>query len=276
MSARRIPGVVRAIAIPIVSIAVVIIVWDLTIRIFNVDAFVAPLPSEAFGALREHWSTLWPLALDTVRETVYGFVAGATLGFLLAVVMAQTRVLQGLIYPVLIVSQAIPIIAIAAPLVILLGFGILPKIVIVAWIVFFPVSVSVLDGLSNIDRDLLNLSRVMGGSRWRVFLVIRLPATVAPLYSGLKIGATYAVTGAIIGELVASTGNSLAGFQRTANGNLDTAAVWGTTLLMTAIGIGWFLLVIGLERLTTPWRTRTTVRRLPFSRQHDTTSSGEL
>ena len=74
--------------------------------------------------------------------------------------------------------------------------------------------------------------------------------------------ATYAVTGAIIGELVASTGQSLAGFQRTANGSLDTPAVWGVTLLMTAIGIGWFLLVVGIERLATPWRTRSTRRRL--------------
>jgi len=259
----------RVVLIPIISILLVFLIWDVLIRAFHVEPFVAPSPGEAIGALAEHWSTLWPLALETIRETIYGFVLGAVLGFSLAVAMAQTRTLQGLIYPALITSQAVPIIAIAAPLVILLGFGIWPKIVIVAWIVFFPVAVSVLDGLANTDRDLLNLARVMGGSRWRVFVVIRLPATVSPLYSGLKIGATYAVTGAIIGELVASTGSSLAGFQRTANSSLDTPAVWGTTLLMTAIGIGWFLLVVGLERLTTPWRSRPTRRRLPFTHHRD-------
>jgi ABC-type nitrate/sulfonate/bicarbonate transport system permease component len=183
--------------------------------------------------------------------------------------MAQLRILQGLIYPVLIVSQAVPIVAIAAPLVILLGFGIAPKIVIVAWIVFFPVAVNVLDGLANVDRDLLSLARAMGGSRSRVFLHIRLPATVSPLYTGLKIGATYAVTGAVIGELVASTGSSLAGFQRAANSSLDTPAVWAAMLLMTVIGISWFLLVVGLEYLTTPWRHRASRRRLRFGAAND-------
>ena len=259
----------RGVLTPIISIALVFLLWDLIIRGFAVETFVAPSPGETLDALRENWSTLWPLALETIRETVYGFLVGAALGFALAVVMAQLRILQGLIYPVLIVSQAVPIVAIAAPLVILLGFGIAPKIVIVAWIVFFPVAVNVLDGLANVDRDLLSLARAMGGSRSRVFLHIRLPATVSPLYTGLKIGATYAVTGAVIGELVASTGSSLAGFQRAANSSLDTPAVWAAMLLMTVIGISWFLLVVGLEYLTTPWRHRAARRRLRFGAAND-------
>ncbi|MGI9116986.1 MAG: ABC transporter permease [Gaiellales bacterium] len=254
----------KVIVVPIASILLVFVLWDLIIRGFAVDPFVAPSPLDALAAVRDGWSEIWPLTFATVRETVYGFAIGAALGFVLAVLMAQARVVQNLIYPVLITSQAVPVIALAAPLVLLLGFGLGPKIVIVAWIVFFPVAVSVLDGFANVDRDLINLAHVMGGSRWRVFLLIRIPATVAPLFSGLKIGATYAVTGAIIGELVASTGQSLAGYQRTANGNLDTAAVWGTTLVMTAIGIGWFLLVVLVEHVATPWRYRATRRRLRF------------
>jgi len=261
--------IARGVLTPIISIALVFIIWDLIIRGFNVQTFVAPSPSETLSALRDNWSTLGPLALDTIRETVYGFVVGAVLGFVLAVAMAQTRILQGLIYPVLIVSQAVPIVAIAAPLVILLGFDLAPKIVIVAWIVFFPVAVNVLDGLANVDRELLSLARAMGGTRTRVFLHIRLPATVTPLYTGLKIGATYAVTGAVIGELVASTGSSLAGFQREANSSLDTPAVWAAMLLMTIIGIGWFLLVVGIEYLTTPWKHRATRRRLGFRATND-------
>jgi ABC-type nitrate/sulfonate/bicarbonate transport system permease component len=246
---------------PIASLVLVVGVWALIIRVFDIPTFVAPSPLEALGALREDWPTLQPLALETIRETAYGFAIGAVLGFLLAVAMAQTRALQGLIYPILIASQAVPIIAIAAPLVIMLGFGIGPKIALVAWIVFFPVAVNVLDGLANVDRDLLRLGRALGGGRLRILLVIRLPATVTPLFSGLKLGATYAVTGAIIGQLVASTGQSLAGFQRAANSSIDTPAVWGAALVMTAIGIGWFLLVVGVERLATPWRSRATRRR---------------
>ena len=246
---------------PVLAAGLVLTVWGALIAILDVDPFVAPSPIEAISAVHDHWSDIWPLALETVKETVYGFVAGAVIGFALAVVMAQSTIVMRLLYPALIAGQAVPIVAIAAPLVILLGFGVLPKIVIVAWIVFFPVTVSVLDGLASVDRDLLHLARVMGGSAARVFLLIRLPATVTPLFSGLKIGATYAVTGAVIGELVASEGQSLAGYQRAANGFLDTATVYGVTLVMTAIGIGWFLLVMLLERLATPWRTRSTARR---------------
>ncbi|EQD43154.1 binding-protein-dependent transport system inner membrane component, partial [mine drainage metagenome] len=138
------------------------------------------------------------LTLGTIRETVYGFVTGAALGLTLGVIMAKVPVLQRLVYPVLVLSQAVPIIALAAPLVLILGFSVAPKVVIVAWIVFFPVTVNVLDGLSHVDQDLINLARVFGAPRWRTFLQIEIPATTTPLFSGLKIGATYAVTGAII------------------------------------------------------------------------------
>jgi ABC-type nitrate/sulfonate/bicarbonate transport system permease component len=266
--------VMRSVALAGLSLLLAFGLWAAWIALFNVDSFVAPSPTAALGAVRDHWSDIWPLALDTLKETVYGFAAGAVIGFVLAVAMAQSRIVQRLLYPTLIAGQAVPIVAIAAPLVILLGFGVLPKVVIVAWIVFFPVTVSVLDGLASVDRDILNLARVMGGSAWRVFLLIRLPATVSPLFSGLKIGATYAVTGAVIGELVASEGESLAGYQRAANGFLDTATVWGVTLVMTAIGIGWFLLVVAAERVATPWRSRTTARRRPWRRVPSVTEGG--
>ncbi|OYV60462.1 MAG: hypothetical protein B7Z69_03995 [Actinobacteria bacterium 21-73-9] len=136
-----------------------------------------------------------------------------------------------------------------------------PKIVIVTWIVFFPVTVNVLDGLGHVDPDLKNLARVYGASRWRTFVQIEVPASTTPLFSGLKIGAIYAVTGAIIGELAASEGNSLALYQEHANSNLNTAAVYGTTMVMTLIGIAWFLLVVAVEVWSTPWQRRTVARR---------------
>ncbi|MFI5036113.1 MAG: ABC transporter permease [Acidimicrobiales bacterium] len=155
-----------------------------------------------------------------------------------------------------------PIIALALPLVLILGFSVTPIVVVVAWIVFFPVAVNVLDGLSHVDQDLVNLARVFGASRWRTFLQIEIPAAVTSLFTGLKIGATYAVTGAIIGEIyTAGGGASLALYQEHANANLNVAAVYGTTMLMTAIGISWFLLVLGVEVLVTPWQRRSVARR---------------
>ncbi len=253
--------VARNVGVPLLSIVLLLAVWQGIVVFFHVAPYIAPRPRAAILAVTQNWSTLWPLVLGTIRETVYGFVIGAALGLSLGVIMAKVPVLQRLVYPVLVLSQAVPIIALAAPLVLILGFSVTPKVVIVAWIVFFPVTVNVLDGLSHVDQDLLNLARVYGAPRWRTFLQIEIPATATPLFSGLKIGATYAVTGAIIGELAASDGSSLALYQEHANSNLNTAAVYGTTMLMTAIGISWFLLVVGAEVYATPWQRRTVARR---------------
>ena len=236
-------------------------VWNLVIYAFHLKAYALPTPQASVKAIYDRWSIYQPLTLQTVGETAYGFLLGAAIGFLLGVFMSASRTVQRLVYPALITSQAVPIVAIAAPLAILFGFGALPKLVIVAWVVFFPVVVNVLDGLAHVDRDLLNLARVMGAKRTRAFLAIQLPATLSPLFSGLKIGATYAVTGAVIGEWVASAQQGLGTYLQTANASLDTVGVMGATILLTAIGVASFLLVLAVEVVATPWRTRSTARR---------------
>ncbi|HET9090741.1 MAG TPA: ABC transporter permease [Acidimicrobiales bacterium] len=256
----------RNIGVPVLSLLLLLALWQAIVVGFNVAPYVAPRPWQAILSVTQNWSTIWPLALGTIRETVYGFLIGAFLGVFLGVVMAKIPVLQRSVYPVLVLSQAVPIIALASPLVLILGFSIMPKIVIVAWIVFFPVTVNVVDGLSHVDPDLINLARVYGAPRWRTFVHIEMPATTTPLFSGLKIGATYAVTGAVIGELAASEGSSLALYQEHANSNLNAAAVYGTTMVMTAIGISWFLLVVATEVAATPWQRRSVARRYPWRR----------
>jgi ABC-type nitrate/sulfonate/bicarbonate transport system permease component len=236
-------------------------VWNLVIFAFNLKAYALPTPQSSVSAIYHRWSIFQPLTVQTIRETAYGFLIGAAIGFFLGVFMSASKTVQRLVYPALITSQAVPIVAIAAPLAILFGFGVLPKLVIVAWVVFFPVVVNVLDGLAHVDRDLVNLARVMGAKRTRAFLAIQLPATLSPLFSGLKIGATYAVTGAVIGEWVASAQQGLGTYLLTANASLDTQGVMGATILLTAIGVASFLLVMAVEVLATPWRTRSTARR---------------
>jgi ABC-type nitrate/sulfonate/bicarbonate transport system permease component len=235
-------------------------VWNLVIFAFDLKAYALPTPQSSVSAIYHRWSIFQPLTVQTIRETAYGFLIGAAIGFFLGVFMSASKTVQRLVYPALITSQAVPIVAIAAPLAILFGFGVLPKLVIVAWVVFFPVVVNVLDGLAHVDRDLVNLARVMGAKRARAFLAIQLPATLSPLFSGLKIGATYAVTGAVIGEWVASAQQGLGTYLLTANASLDTQGVMGATILLTAIGVASFLLVMAVEVLATPWRTRSTAR----------------
>jgi NitT/TauT family transport system permease protein len=249
------------ILVPIAAVAGVFVLWDLAIRVFDVQAYLVPSPGDAVRAIQSDWEVLSERTWTTLKETVIGFMVGAGIGFALAVLMSRWSLVQRVLYPVLIASQAIPVVAIAAPLVIVLGFGLAPKIVIVAFIVFFPVVVNVLDGFASVDRDLLNLARIMDGRPLRVLRVIELPATLTPLFSALKLSATYAVTGAVLGEWTASLTPGLGNYLLIKSSQLQTDAVYGAVLLLAAIGIGGFLVVASIERLATPWRTRSTARR---------------
>jgi len=258
---------VAKVMLPLASFAILLLLWQAVVVVFHVQGYIAPRPLDAIRAVTDNWSLLSPLVAQIIKETVYGFLLGAVIGIFFGVVMSKIPLVQRLLYPMLVLSQAVPVIVIAFPLATILGFGsVKPIIAIVVWIVFFPVTVSVIDGLGHVDQDLLNLAKVYGASRWRTFVQIEVPATVSPLFSGLKIGATYAITGAFIGELaspeqVAATGSSLALYIQHAESNLDSPAVYGITLLISIIGVAWFLTVSGLETLATPWLRRTTVRR---------------
>jgi ABC-type nitrate/sulfonate/bicarbonate transport system permease component len=254
------------IVLPLALTAAVFGMWDVVVRVFNIQPYVLPAPGAVFAQIHTDWDVLQPALFQTVEEFVLGFLVGVTCGFLLAIAMSQSRILHRGLYPLLIATQAVPIIAIAAALVIWLGFGLTPKIVIVALIVFFPVVVNVLDGLVNVDRDTIALARAMGANDFRILLHIRLPATLTPLFSALKLAATFAVTGAVLGEWTASTTGGLGVYLLEQNSRLNTAGVFAAILLLSAIGIAGFLTVAGIERLATPWRTRSTPRRLPFRR----------
>lgn len=249
------------VGLAVLAIALIVGIWNAVIAVFSLKPYVLPSPQSAVMYIVHNWSTMQPLTLQTIQETVEGFLIGATVGFVLAILMASWRPVQRLVYPTLITSQAVPVVAIAAPLVILFGFGMLPKIIIVTWIVFFPVAVNVLDGLAHIDADLINLSHVLGSTGPREFLYIRLPATLSPLFSGLKIGATYAVTGAVIGEWTASANKGLGTYLLSANASLNAAAVFAAVIMLTLIGVASFLIVMAIEGLVTPWRRRSTARR---------------
>ncbi len=248
----------RHVGLWIIAIGLIFVVWKLLLVSTGLPAYVIPTPGEAFNTILKNAAMMRGLTWQTITETFYGYVIGAIVGILLAVIMAQIPLVHRLLYPALVTSQAVPIVAIAAPLVIIFGFGLTPKLIIVGWIVFFPVVVNVLDGLASVDPDQINLARLLGGTRLRTFLIVRLPACIGPLFSGLKIGASYAVTGAVIGEWTASAHVGLGTYLLTANAQMNTAGVYGAMLLLTAIGIGSFILVVIIEHFATPWRTRMT------------------
>jgi NitT/TauT family transport system permease protein len=256
------PMLLRSLAAVVVAVAL----WEGIVVAFHIPSYVIPTPLSAAKYVFDNWSTIQPLFLQTLKEICLGFVVGVAAGLILAVIMSEVRLFHTIVYPLLIATQATPIIAIAPPLVIIMGFGITPKLTIVGLIVFFPVIINVLSGLSSVDADVLALCKSIGTSRLRLLLLVKLPSSLVPLGAALRIGATYAVTGAVIGEWTATTTPGLGNDILNQQSALNTPAVFGEVLILTGIGIAGFVLMSGVERLITPWRRRAQARGLLQSR----------
>jgi ABC-type nitrate/sulfonate/bicarbonate transport system permease component len=246
---------------PAVALAAVLLVWAASVSVFAIPKYVMPSPSDVLWHVIDDWQALVYGFGLTFIEFLAGFLIGAGTGFVAAVAMDASKTTRGILYPILIASQAVPIIAISAALTIWLGFGLAPKLVIVALVVFFPVVVNVLDGLAAIDRDLLNLVRSMGANRAATFWHVKLPATLIPLFSSLKLSATFSVTGAVIAEWTASTSGGLGSYLLQANSRLNTAGTFAAIGFLALLGLASFILVALAEHLFTPWRSRSKARR---------------
>ena len=251
---------------PVFATILVITMWGLVVSAFRIPPYVMPSPARTLDAALSDWNALVNGLRITFVEFLLGFVLGTGAGFCFAVLMDASAWARGVLYPILIASQAVPIIAISAALTIWLGFGLSPKLVIVALTVFFPVVVNVLDGLRSVDKDLLNLVKSMGGSRLSIFRVVKLPSTYTPLFSALKLSATFSVTGAVIGEWTASTSGGLGAYLLQANSRLNTAATFSAIGFLAVLGILAFLLVVMVEHILTPWRSSSRAR--PWSHRY--------
>lgn len=185
---------------PVTSVITVILLWLVLSEGEIVPAYMLPSPVEVVKAFFSDIEILFTHALVTVQEALYGLLMGTAIGFVIAVLMDRFDFLYKAFYPILVISQTIPTIAIAPLLVLWMGFSMAPKITLVVLTTFFPVTVSLLDGFKSADRDEINLVRSMGGSRLQVFRHVKLPAAAEQFFSGLKVSASYSVVGAVISE----------------------------------------------------------------------------
>jgi len=200
-------------------------------------------------------------ALFTAKEAVVGFAMGASVGFVLGVVMSQWRVLQRGFLPYVVASQTVPILAVAPIVVVYLGslrvaawFSVA---VIAAYLTFFPVAINTLRGLQSTDRRAVELMRAFAANRWRILWKLRVPAALPYIFSALKISATASIVGAIIGEAPSSIQDGLGGYIVNFNQyyTLNPQNLWATNLIAALLGISFFLIVVGAEKIV--------VRRAP-------------
>jgi putative hydroxymethylpyrimidine transport system permease protein len=229
-----------------------VVIWQGIVLIFDPPPFMLPGPASVLAALRDR-QDLWQVhAPTTLIETVLGLVAGSVLGILLALVMSYLPPTRRLLLPVMVVSQAIPVFAIAPLLVLWFGFGLASKIVMATIAIFFPIASAFHDGLLRTDQNLIDLARLHGAGRGQMLWLLRIPSALPALITGLRLAAVYAPIGALIGEWVgASSGLGYAMLH--ANGRSQTDVVFAALLLLAAMSV---LLRAAVDLLTsnlTPW-----------------------
>lgn len=187
-------------AAPLISIAVLVLVWLFASEKELIENYMLPSPAEVGRAFISELPILMQHAAVTVQEAIYGLLIGIAFAFAVAVIMDAVPFLKAALYPVLVISQTIPTIAIAPLLVLWMGFDMTPKITLVVLTTFFPIAVSLLDGFQSADKDEINLLRSMGAGRLQIFRHIKLPGAGEQFFSGLKVSSSYAVVGAVISE----------------------------------------------------------------------------
>ena len=250
--ARGVGGLVPALAFGIIVLAL----WELGTILFEADKRLIPAPSDVVSALASKPGAYLRNAWITIQEMVIGLVVGTAVGISLGVVLTYSRLARSAVYPWLIVSQTIPIPAIAAVLVIWFGFSMLPKVIVVALIVFFPVAVATADGLRAVDQEMIRLMRSFGASKARIFREVRIPVALPYVFTGLKVAATLSVLGAVFGEWVGARGG-LGYLLLLENRAVNTDSVFAIIFLLSVLGVSFFGLVVLLERLTIPWHRLT-------------------
>lgn len=250
-----------SLALPVVLLLVVVVGgWEAYVKLSGVNAVIVPGPGQVAKAWWTNRSTLSSDLFVTLREIVYGFLAGFIIGIVTGVAIVYSRVLERMLYPVVIASQVIPVFAIAPLLIIWFGFGIAPKVIIAALIVFFPITVNMVEGLRSADEGIIDVMRSYGASEWRIFRTIRLPSSVPYVLVGTQVGITFAVIGAVIAEWVGAS--SGLGYRMTvANSQSETDLVFAAILTLAVVGVALFALVRVVGDVLFPWQRKQPVHQ---------------
>lgn len=242
----------RRYAPPALLLLAAVAAWQGVASLDSVDDLTLASPVETWQALRDDFGLLMDNAWVTLTEVLLGLAIALAAGVGGAILMHLIRPLREAAYPLLVASQAIPIVVLAPLFVLAFDYGIGPKLAIVALICFFPLTVNLLDGLRSVDPDLLKLMRSLGASRAATLWKVELPSSLPFLFSGLKIAATVSVIGAVFGEW-AGADEGLGRLVLLGNNQLQTPRVYAGIVILTLMAVALFALATLLERAATPW-----------------------
>jgi ABC-type nitrate/sulfonate/bicarbonate transport system permease component len=238
---------------PALLIVALLGAWEVGVAAFNTPAYILPPPSVVWTAFGEVRMLLGEHIVTTTSEAVAGIVIGAAFGVVLAVGVWTVPLFRRLAYPLLVGSQTVPMVVLAPLLVLWFGFGMTPKVVVVALIALFPVAISTVEGLVSADREQIDLLRSMGAGRRDILRLVLVPTATPAFFAGLRIAAAYAIAGAVIGEWVgASSGLGL--FLTRSQNSFRVDRVFVGVAVIAVLSVALFAIVDLLARLAAPWQ----------------------
>jgi NitT/TauT family transport system permease protein len=238
---------------PAVGLAVaVLVVWEAVIRLFAVPAFVLPAPTAIIASLVENRTPLAVAARATAIEILLGFVLASVVGIAVALVIVRYERFGRALYPLIVLFQNVPKVALAPIFILWFGYDLAPKILLIVVIAFFPVAIDMLAGLQSVEPSFVSLMRSVGAGNGKILVRVRIPHSLPHLMAGLKVAITFSVIGAIVGEF-AGANQGLGYVIQFASTQLDTPLIFAALVVVSVVGLIFYYLVEFAERVLVPW-----------------------
>jgi putative hydroxymethylpyrimidine transport system permease protein len=238
---------------PLALLAAAAGLWELVMRAAHVPDYVFPAPTAVVSSLVDDAGLLGRATLVTMREIALGYLLAVAVAVAVAVLLHYSAALRRALLPILVLSQTVPTVLLAPILAILLGYGIEPKLVVVAVVCFFPIVVNTADGLRSADPELVRMMRTLHGDRVAIFRRVELPGALPAMFSGARVAATYAAVGAVFGEWAGSS-SGLGFVILQAQPALETARIFAAVVILSALALALYALVTFAERVLVPWQ----------------------
>lgn len=237
---------------PVLAIAVAVLIWYIVCDREVVPAYMLPSPASVVKAFCDNFSIMMKQAAVTLQESVYGLVIGIILAFIVATLMDRFSFLYKALYPLLVITQTIPTIAIAPLLVLWMGFGMAPKITLVVITTFFPITIGLLGGFRSVDTDAIHLMQAMGANRLQIFRYVKMPNAIGEFFSGLRISASYAVVSAVVSEWLGGF-EGLGVYMTRVKKAYAFDKMFAVIIFISVISLLLMLVIDVIEKISMPW-----------------------
>ncbi len=238
--------------LPVVAGLFILLIWEFIVKFFQIEQWILPAPTQIINAFWDSRSLIFFHLTPTVIEAMIGLVVAVFVSVFIAVAMERFQTIRKIIYPFLIISQTIPFIILAPLLTLWFGFGLLPKIIIISLVCFFPITINLFDGFQNVDPSIFRLLTSMGAKQKQMFKWVKLPASLPSFFSGLRIAAAYSILGAVVSEWMgADRGLGILLIRSTKSYLTDR--VFAVIVIITILSIAVVFIVEIIARLSIPW-----------------------